>query len=87
MESGDLSAFASQGPRLADAIGDDNALRFFRLDPFWWKPCFTKMDHQAWARHLGRQVRSFAASQAIRFRRKRTLDYPDVARTISFAFW
>ena len=57
----------------------------FHLDPFWWKRCFTKMEYRGSARHLGRQVRSFAASQAIRFRRKRTLDYPDVARTIEGA--
>jgi hypothetical protein len=32
-------------------------------------------------------VRSFAASQAIRFQRKRTLDYSDVAETIEVAVW
>ncbi len=42
----------------------------FHLDPFWWKPCFTKMDRLGLARHLGSQVRSFAASRGDPFSQK-----------------
>ena len=49
--------FAAEGPRLANAIGDDNALGFFHLEGFGAGPAYTKSHTLLFVRDLTGQVR------------------------------
>jgi len=49
--------FAAEGPRLADAIGDDNPLGFFHLEGFGAGPACPKGQRRLFVGDLTGQVR------------------------------